>query len=70
MHNFNAVTDSSFPTQLIPLGITAETELKFLGQSLKTMNAGIVAIFIGAVLFFFFSRRTFKYVEIIRNYNQ
>lgn len=50
---------------LIYLGSTGDTEFSFFGQTLKSTNVGISAIFIGGVSLVLLVRRTLKSVDSI-----
>lgn len=50
------------------LGSTGETEFQLLGQSFKSVNVGIGAVFIGGVIITLTLRRAFKTIEIGMNH--
>lgn len=53
-----------FGIWLVYLGSTGETEFRLLGQSFKSSNIGIGAIFIGAVIVVMTLKRAFKTIDI------
>ena len=50
------------------LGATGETEFDILGQSFKSVNVGIGAVFIGGIIVAFTLRRAFKTIELGMNH--
>ncbi len=50
---------------LIYIGATGDVKLSFLGQSIESTNIGIVAIFLGAILFVTIVLRAFKSLETL-----